>query len=63
MALYSVRYQAGEYSGVRHVHAEDGEHAIAKVKSQVRRSMSLPMYSERYQLVDAAEEPIEVDDA
>ena len=49
---YTIRYQAGTYSGVRVVNANDEEEAIAKVKSKIRKDMSLPMYYESYKIVD-----------
>lgn len=52
MSKYTVRYQAGTYSGERVVWAEDDEHAIAKVRAQVRREMSLPMYADSYRIVE-----------
>jgi len=51
MSLYTVRYQAGTYSGSRRVHAEDEEQAIDKVRAQIRREMSLPMYADSYRVV------------
>lgn len=56
MAVFTVRYHAATYSGTRTVHAEDEEHAIAKVRAEVHRSMSLPMYSESYRVVGSADE-------
>lgn len=50
---YTVKYQAGTYSGTRTVNAEDSEEAIAKVRSWVRREMTLPMYSDSYRVVEA----------
>lgn len=47
---YTIRYQAGPYSGTRTVLADNEDHAIAKVRAEVRRSMSLPMYSESYRI-------------
>lgn len=57
----TVSYQAGTYSGERTVHIEDhecNEDAIAKVRSQIRREMTVPMYSESYRVggVDEDEE-------
>lgn len=51
MERYDVRYQAAGYSGVMTVWADDGEQAIAIVRSRVRKQMSLPMYYEHYELV------------
>lgn len=50
---FKVRYYAGPYSGVREAEAEDSEIAIAKVKAQIHREMSLPMYAEGYRVVDS----------
>ena len=47
---YQVRYQAATYTGIRTVWAEDGEEAIAKVKQQIHREMTLPMYYEHYSI-------------
>ena len=55
----TVRYSAGAYSGTRTVHIEEHEcndDAIAKVRSQIRREMTLPMYSESYRVVSTEEE-------
>ena len=54
----TVRYQAGTYSGTRTVHIEEhecNENAIAKVRAQIRREMTLPMYSESYRVVSMEE--------
>lgn len=51
MNAYTIRYQAGTYSGERTVEAEDSEQAIAIVRGWVRRQMSLPMYFESYDVV------------
>jgi hypothetical protein len=54
----TVHYSAGPYSGTRTVHIEEhecNEDAIAKVRSQIRREMTLPMYSESYR-VESVEE-------
>jgi hypothetical protein len=48
---YTVEYQAGTYHGTRTVHADDGEHAKALVRTWVRRQMTLPMYAESYRIV------------
>lgn len=53
MPYYTVKYQAATYSGKRRVQADDEDHAIAKVKSEIRREMSIPMYYESYKVVDA----------
>lgn len=42
---YTVKYRAGPYSGTRVVRAEDEDEAIEKVKAEIRREMTLPMYS------------------
>ena len=52
---YTVRYVAGPYSGTRTVSAEDAEHAVAIVRSHVRREMTLTMYSESYRVVSSDE--------
>lgn len=44
MNEYTVIYQAGTYSGERTVFADDTDHAIALVKSWIRKQMTLPMY-------------------
>ncbi len=49
---YKVKYYAGTYSGTRTVNAEDSEQAIAKVKAQIRREMTLPMYADGYKVVE-----------
>lgn len=56
MPQFTVKYQAGSYSGTRSVNAEDEEHAIAQVKAWVHRTMSLSMYSESYRIVSSNEE-------
>lgn len=48
--LYNVRYQAGTYSGVKEVWANDEASAIAQVKSWVHKTMSLSMYYESYRV-------------
>lgn len=49
--LFTVRYQAATYSGTRKVWAEDEEEAINKVKAEIHRTMTLPMYSESYKIL------------
>lgn len=49
---FTVKYYAGTYSGKRTVNAQDEEQAITKVKSWVRKEMTLPMYSDSYKIVD-----------
>lgn len=49
---YKVEYYAGTYEGTRIVYATDGEAAIAKVKNEIRRSMTLPMYTDGYKIVE-----------
>lgn len=61
--LFTVRYQAGPYSGTRSVNAEDDEQAIAIVRKRVRREMSLPMYSESYRVVANSDDADESDEA
>lgn len=51
--IYTVRYQAGTYSGYRTINANDEEEAIAKVRAKIRREMTLPMYSDSYKVVDS----------
>ena len=53
---FTVKYQAGTYSGTRTVSAEDEEEAIAKVRRMVRREMTLPMYSDSYKVISQEEE-------
>lgn len=55
MNIYTVKYQAATYSGRRTVRAEDEEEAISKVKAQIRREMTLPMYSDSYKVIDSCE--------
>lgn len=55
MPKFTVKYHAGTYSGTRSVSADDEEHAIAQVKAWVHRTMSLPMYSESYRIIDSRE--------
>lgn len=52
MSRYTVRYQAGPYSGTRTVEADDEEHARAIVKARIRKHMTLPMYSDSYRVVE-----------
>lgn len=54
--LWTIRYQAATYTGTMSVHAEEQEHAIAKVKAKVRKMVSLPMYYESYKVVGTEEE-------
>ena len=49
--LFIVKYQAATYSGTRKVWAEDEEEAINKVKAEIHRTMTLPMYSESYKVI------------
>lgn len=51
MKTYKVKYQASTYSGVREVLASDEESAIAKVRSMIRKQMTLPMYSDSYKIL------------
>lgn len=53
MPEYKVKYYAGSYSGIRTVSADDDEEAIAKVKSRIRKDMTLSMYSDGYEIVDS----------
>jgi hypothetical protein len=50
--IYTIKYQAGTYSGIRTISANDEEEAIAKVRAKVRREMTLPMYSDSYKIID-----------
>lgn len=52
MDKYTVRYQAATYTGTMTVTAENSEHAIAIVRSRVRKQMSLPMYYEHYEIAE-----------
>lgn len=51
MNQYTVKYQAATYSGTRVVWADDEDHAIAIVRSKIRKEMTLPMYYEHYEVV------------
>jgi hypothetical protein len=51
MPTFKVKYQAGSYFGTIAVNANCGDEAIAKVRTQIRREMSLPMYSDNYKIV------------
>lgn len=53
---YTVRYHAGPYSGIRVVYADDEQEAKDKVKGMIRKSMTLPMYSDSYAIVSGEEE-------
>lgn len=55
MKKYVVKYQAGPYSGTRVIYAEDSEAAKNKVRGEIRRGMSLPMYSDSYKIVSESE--------
>jgi hypothetical protein len=55
MPYFKVKYYAGPYSGTRSVNAEDEDQAIAIVKHQIRKDMSLPMYSDGYRIIDSDE--------
>jgi hypothetical protein len=50
---YTVKYQAGTYSGTRTVQADDEKHAIAKVRAEIRKNMTLSMYSDSYKVLSA----------
>jgi len=52
MPYYTVKYRAATYSGKRRVQADDEDHAIAKVKKEIRSQMSLPMYYEDYKIIN-----------
>jgi hypothetical protein len=49
---YTVKYQAGTYAGTCVVYADDADAALDKVRAEVRRSMSLPMYADSYRVVE-----------
>lgn len=51
MPYYTVKYYAGTYEGKRRVQAEDEEEAINKVRSWVRKEMTLSMYSDGYKVI------------
>ena len=51
MENFKVKYYAGTYNGTRTVEAEDGDEAIAKVRTWVRHEMTLPMYSDGYKII------------
>jgi hypothetical protein len=53
MPIFKVKYQAGTYSGTRTVCAYDEDEAIQKVRREIRSSMSLPMYSDSYKVVES----------
>lgn len=61
MPEFKVKYYAATYSGYRTVTAEDEDDAIAKVRSQIRSQMTLPMYSDGYRVVDQEEVETEED--
>jgi len=56
MTTYTVKYQAGTYSGTRQVQADDEEQAIAIVRARIRKEMTLPMYSDSYKIVEREDE-------
>ena len=62
MKQYTVKYYAGPYSGKRTVYAEDADEAIAKVRSMIRREMTLPMYSDGYKIASDDSEEEEDED-
>jgi len=51
MNEYTIRYYAATYTGTMTVCAEDEETAIAIVRAKVRKLMTLPMYSDSYEVV------------
>jgi hypothetical protein len=48
MSVYKVTWYAGPYDGARVVDADDADHALAKVRAWVHKTMTLPMYAEGY---------------
>lgn len=54
--IFTVKYQAGDYSGTRKVNADSSDDAIQIVKSRIRKEMSLPMYSDSYEVVGVEDE-------
>ncbi len=48
MEKFTVKYQAGSYEGEITVYADDSKKAISRVKSWIRKQMTLPMYYESY---------------
>lgn len=62
MPTYTVKYYAGPYSGKRTVNAEDSDEAIAKVRSSIRKDMSLSMYADGYKIVSESDENDEDED-
>lgn len=52
MPLFKVKYYAATYNGIKTVHAEDEEEAIAKVRAWVQKQMTLPMYSDGYKVIE-----------
>lgn len=53
--LYTVKYWAATYSGTRTVNADDEEEAIAKVRAEIRKNMTIAMYSDSYRIVNSVE--------
>lgn len=53
---YTVKYYAGTYSGTRTVTADDPQEALDKVKGMIRRSMTLPMYSDSYKIINTEDD-------
>lgn len=49
--IFSVKYQAGSYSGIRKVVAVDEDDAVEQVKRWVSKEMTLPMYYSSYKVV------------
>jgi hypothetical protein len=49
---FKVQWYAATYGGTMEVVADDADHAIAIVRSRIRKQMSLPMYSDGYSIVD-----------
>lgn len=58
MALFTIRYQYGTYSGTRDVRAEDGEQAIAQMWARMRRAgeLGLPMAYQSAKVVAVRED-------
>ncbi len=48
---FTVRYEVGPYNGAMIVNAVDSEDAIAIVRTQIRKDVTITMYSESYRVV------------
>lgn len=51
MAQFTIKYYAGPYAGIETVKAADSQEAINKVRGKIRRSMTLPLYSDGYEVI------------